>query len=446
MKNTLPNRAVLALAWPMILSNISVPLLGIVDTAILGHLDSAVFLAAVAAGSAIITFLLWGFGFLRMGTTSLVAQAVGRGDDRACVRLLLVSLVMALSLGVMLIALQPLVIPLAVGWIDPAAGAAELARSYCQIRLFSAPAALANFALMGWFIGRQNTKVPLLVVVATNSINIVLDFIFIMGFGWQSDGAAAATAIADYCGLGLALWCARRHLVKLSAPVDLRDLVVPASYWDLLRVNRQLFVRTACLLFTFAFFTAQGARMGNQFLAANAIMMQLLLLVSHGLDGFAHAAEALVGKATGEKNLAVFMGVCKSATLWSLIIALGFTGVFYVFEHPLIRLFSDIDSIIQTLNRYYTWLLLLPLVSVWSYMLDGIFIGAGQTGAMQNSMLFACLAVFIPVWWLSQAWANHGLWLAFLCFNGARGLTMGVLFVYLTRTRSWFSISATPAP
>lgn len=438
MKKPLPHRTLFALAWPMIISNISVPLLGIVDTAILGHLDSAVFLAAVAAGSSVLTFLLWGFGFLRMGTTSLVARALGRGDDRACVQLLLLSIVMAVLLGVLLLAAQLAIIPLALSWIGPTPEVAELARSYCHIRLFSAPAALANFALIGWFIGRQNTKVPLLIMVTTNVINIVLDFIFIMGFGWQSDGAAAATAIADYCGFALALFLAYRHMRRLPAKPSLRALLQPASYWELLRINRQLFVRTACLLFAFAFFTARGARLGDEFLAANAIIMQLLLLTSYGLDGFAHAAEALAGKATGEKNIAAFSGVCKSATLWSLIIASGFTLLFYVFEHPLIRMFSDIDTITTTLGLYYTWLLLLPLVSVWSYVLDGIFIGTGKTAAMQNCMLFSCFAVFIPVWWLTQHWSNHGLWFAFVCFNGARGLTMGGLFFYFSRYRLWF--------
>lgn len=438
MRMPLPHRAVFGLAWPMIISNISLPLLGLVDTAILGHLDDAKYLAAVAAGSAVLAFLFWGFGFLRMGTTSLVARAMGKQDHAACRQLLWQGLVMAFALGILLMVLRSFIFPVAMLWIKPSAAVVELAINYCQIRIYSAPAALANFAVIGWFIGMQNTRAPLSIMVTTNLLNILLDGLFVLVLGMKSDGAALATAMADYGGLVLGLLLVRRSLGKLPGKLVPAELVRPAAYRELLRVNRQLFVRTTCLLFTFAFFTAQGARLGDTVLAANAILMQLLLLTSHGLDGFAHAAEALVGKAVGGSDRSALPRVCKAATVWSLIVAVGFTVFFIVFESHLVALLSDIDTVSNAVLHYYIWLYPLPLISVWSYLFDGIFIGAGKTSEMQNTMLMACLGIFVPIWWLTLEWGNHGLWFAFLCFNAARGLLLGAVFWRYSERGRWF--------
>ena len=431
------HREVWQLAWPMIVSNLSVPLLGAVDTAILGHLDSPIYLGAVAVGASVLTFLLWGFGFLRMGTTGLVARAFGAQQSDRCRLLLAQACLLGLALALLLIAAQGLVFPLAMVLMEPSPDVAQWALSYCTIRIYAAPATLVNYAIVGWFIGLQDTRSPLVLMVTANLLNIALDWLLIVVLDMKSDGAATATVIAEYSSLLLALWLVRRKLARLPGQLPHRQLRQLSAYLELWRVNRHLFVRTACLLFAFAFFTAQGARQGDEILAANAILLQLLMLTSYGLDGFAHAAEALTGKAIGAGQRRAFFLACRTSTLWALLTALLITGVFLLGREPLISLFSNLAEVTAEVNRYYLWLCSLPLVAALSYQLDGIFIGGGKSQAMQNTMLLACFAVFLPLWWISQSWGNHGLWLAFCSFNASRSLLMGWMFQRLTKLERW---------
>jgi len=431
------------LAWPMILSNITIPLLGTVDTAILGHLESPIYLGAVAVGASVLTFLFWAFGFLRMGTTSLVARALGAQDYDRCRQLLLQSMILALGLAILLLLSQPLVFPLAMSLMEPSLEVKNWALSYCQIRIYAAPATLVNYAIVGWFIGLQDTRSPLLIMVTTNLLNILLDWLLIMVLGLKSDGAALATVAAEYSGLLLAFALVGQKLRTLPAPPAFNFLTQLDGFWELLRVNRHLFVRTATLLFAFAFFTAQGARQGDTILAANAILLQLLMLTAYGLDGFAHAAEALTGKAIGSRCQRDFYRACYASTEMALLTAIGFTAVFLVGQEWLIGLFSNIPAVVNTVDQYYFWLCALPLIAAWSYQLDGIFIGAGKTKAMQNTMLVACFGCYLPLWWLTQPLGNHGLWIAFCALNLARSLTLGGVFFWLSRQQRWLQAGAT---
>lgn len=425
------------LAWPMILTNISVPLLGVVDTAILGHLNSPLYLGAVAVGTSIITFIFWAFGFLRMGTTSLVARAYGRNDATGSATLLLQSAVLALLLALLLLLAQGLFIPLALNLIGASNAVASLAESYCQIRIYSAPATLMTFALIGWFIGQQNTRAPLVIVVSQNILNIALDFIFIVGLEMNSDGAAIATVVSEYGGFVLAIALAWKSIKPVFRCIKPKKLYHYHHYLELLNINRHLFIRTASLLFTFAFFTAQGARQGDTTLAANALLFQLLLLISYGLDGFAHAAEAMVGKAIGAKSQRDFMATCRSTSIWALITALLFSGFFFILQGQLLAFFTNMKDVIAIAENYYLCIIILPIIGVWGYQLDGIFIGAGKTRAMQYTMLLSVFAVFIPIWWLLQDVGNWGLWLAFCAFMLSRGLLLGAVFSYFQRHKLW---------
>lgn len=427
------------LAWPMILTNISVPLLGVVDTAILGHLNSPLYLGAVAVGTSIITFIFWAFGFLRMGTTSLVARAYGRNDATGSTTLLLQSAVLALLLALLLLIAQGLFIPLALNLIGASNSVATLAESYCQIRIYSAPATLMTFALIGWFIGQQNTRAPLIIVISQNILNIALDFIFIVGLEMNSDGAAIATVVSEYGGFVLAIALAWQSIKPEVSQIKIRQLYHYHHYLELLNINRHLFVRTASLLFTFAFFTAQGARQGDTTLAANALLFQLLLLISYGLDGFAHAAEAMVGKAIGAKSQRDFIATCKSTSLWALITALLFSSFFFILQGQLLAFFTNMRDVIAIAENYYLCIIILPIIGVWGYQLDGIFIGAGKTRAMQYTMLLSVFAVFIPIWWIFQSYGNWGLWLAFCAFMLSRGLLLGAVFSYFQRHNLWIN-------
>ena len=425
------------LAWPMILSNISVPLLGIVDTAILGHLENSLYLGAVALGSSVMAFLYWGFGFLRMGTTGLVAQALGKQQSASA--LLLQSMLLGLLISVFILLIHQPAFDIALSLMAASDQLSELASSYCGIRIYSAPAVLISYTLIGWFIGQQNTRLPLLIVVSTNLINIVLDCVFIIGLDMKSDGAALATLLAEYSGLLIALFLLYKNYRQQFSPKILAQLRDRQAYLQMLSVNKHLFVRTVCLLFCFAFFTAQGAQQGDNILAANAILMQLLMLTAFGLDGFAHAVEALSGEAIGKKDLITFYQAVKAAAVCSLLSAIFFTLFFVGFKPLLLILFTDIDAVRETVNTYYIWLVFMPLITVGSYLLDGVFVGTTKSLGMQNSMLFCCFLVYLPSWYLLQGQGNHGLWIAFSLFSLARGMTMAYLFWQYSKRDIWIT-------
>ena len=423
--------------WPMILTNLSIPLLGLVDTAILGHLDDARYLGAVAIGSSVIGLIYWAFSFLRMGTTSLSAQAFGAEDQIDAQHILLRAISIGLIIGLAITLLIPSVVPYIVNLVGHNPESTALASSYVDIRIFSAPAALITYAIVGWFLGQQKPKVPLIILVGTNFTNIALDWLFIIVLELNSDGAAIASVIAEYIGLALGIGCLLYFNPRIFGLCKNAKLSNLASYQELINVNRHLFVRTVVLLITFMFFTAQGAQQGDEILAANAILMNLLLAVSFGLDGVAHAAEALTGKAVGAKKLDVFYATCQGCFQWSLIIACFITALFFISETQLQHLFTDIAAVKNIVGEYYIWLVMLPLVAVWSYLLDGIFVGAGKSKAMRDSMILASIFVYAPVWYFSQNLGNHGLWLAFVAWSFARSASMGWLFFRFSRRKQW---------
>ncbi|WP_226876613.1 MATE family efflux transporter [Microbulbifer hainanensis] len=434
-----PYQRVWQLAWPMILSNISVPLLGAVDTAILGHLPSPEYLSGVAIGASVMSMLLWAFGFLRMGTTGLVARSVD-GSEAWLLRALLV----ALLLGFALLLLASPLLGAIVQWMNASTSAAPHALAYLQIRLLSAPLALANFALLGFFIGRQDSRAPLFILLAANLLNILLDFALILGFGLGARGAAMATVCADICafafGLGL-LTRVDRNIWKKLAQHWRRPEFFPwhdRSHWiELLRINSDLFVRTCLLLLTLTFFTAQGAAQGDATLAANAILLQLLMMTSYALDGFAHATEALVGESIGKSSAELFSTTVRSAGGWALASAAVITLILVASFDWILPLFTNIDAVIAEAARVYWWLCALPLVAVWSYQLDGIFIGAGKSRDMRNTMFIATVLIFFPAWWLTRPWGNHGVWFSLFLWISARSAGLLVYYRYYTTKKLW---------
>ena len=372
-----------------------------------------------------------------MGTTGFAAQAYGADNHQASRQLMAQSLLMAGLIGLCILFASPWLLELGLSLIAPPASAQSLASSYCQIRIFSAPAVLITYAIVGWLIGHQNTRSPLYIVVFTNSLNIVLDIFLIIGLELNSDGAAWATLIAEYAGCGLAIYFLCKQLHPMGAAINWSQLKSLAHYKPLLNVNRHLFIRTLTLLASFAFFTAQGASMGETILAANAILMHFVLLASYGMDGFTHASEALIGDALGKKNHSLFMQCCITSGRWSLLTALLFSMAFLLTGNMLLTLFSSIPEVINTAQHYLPWLIVLPLFAMASYWLDGIFIGATQSKAMQNSMLFSTLCIYLPSWYLTQSWGNHGLWFAFTAFNIGRGLTLGLCFFRYNKFKIW---------
>jgi len=429
------------IAWPAILSNISIPLLGLVDAAILGHLGTTDYLGAVAIGAALLSFLYWGFSFLRMGTTGLVAKAMGAGQGDQATLVLMRSAVLALALAIPVILLHPLWLRLGFTFMAPQPELLPLATSYASIRIFSAPAVLLTYTVIGWFIGRQNTRWPLVIVIITNAANIALDFLFIIGLGLHSDGAAMATLVAEYLGCAVALvavWRTLGHRPMRSLLVHLRDL---QAYRQLLQSNRHLFVRTVSLLFSFAFFTALSDKLGKDTLAANTLMMQLMMLAAYGMDGFAFAAEGLSGTRLGARDLDGFFAAVGRCALWSAASAGAMSLFFLLFHTPLFAMLTNLTEVRLLMSNYYLWLVLLPLVAAPSYLLDGVFIGSAETRYMMTTMLFSVLLVYLPAWYLGRGWGNHGLWLAFTLFNASRGITLYYYYRQLTARGAWLGTS-----
>lgn len=408
----------------MILSNVSVPLLGMVDTGVTGHLENAAYLGAVAIGSTIFGFLYTGVNFLRMGTTGIAAQRFGAGDDEGVRTSLGQALIVALAVALVLLVLQRPIGAIALNMLGAGREVTEFASEYFFIRIYSAPATLANFALIGWFIGLQNARIPLLIVLVTNITNILLDLLLVLVFGMKVDGVAAATVVAEYSGLIVGLGFAAAELKRRSGGWNIGKLTALHAYSGFLAVNGHLFVRTMALMFTFAFVTAQGARQGGLILAANAILMNMQYLLSFALDGFAHAAEALVGKAVGAKSREALQQSVAVTLRWSLYVAGGFCVLFLVGGPLLIDMLTDLPQVRETTLRYLPWIVLSPLVSVWPFLYDGVFVGATRAREMRDIMVVSTLVVFIPSWYVLQFLGNHGLWLAFMLFMASRGVGM----------------------
>ena len=412
----------------MILSNISVPLVGMVDTGVAGHLEEAAYLGAVAVGTIIISFLYIGVDFLRMGTTGITAQQFGANDFNGLRITLGQSLIVATVIASILLLFQLPFFAAAINIISPSNSVAVFTDQYFFIRIWSAPAALANFALIGWFIGLQNARIPLIIVLTINITNIILDLVFVLLIGMKVDGIALASVIAEFTGLIVALGFVVRELQKHEGSWLIVKLTTLREYAVFLTLNGNLFVRTIALMFTFAFITAQGARQGELILAANAILMNLQYLLAFALDGFAHAAEALVGKAIGKNNREALRRSVTLALRWSLIVAVGFSIFFALSGSFLISILTNISEIREATERYLPWLDLSPLVAVWAYLYDGVFVGATLAKEMRNIMLISTFMIFVPAWYALQFLGNDGLWLAFIFFMASRAL--GMHYVY----------------
>lgn len=412
----------------MILSNVSVPLLGMVDTAVTGHLEDKIYLGAVAIGATIFSFLYMGLNFLRMGTTGIAAQRFGAGDNDGLRTSLGQALLVAMAIAVTIIALHVPIGALAIKLVGGGADVSALALEYFSIRIWSAPGTLANYALIGWFLGLQNARIPMYVFLTVNITNILLDLLFVLGLGMKVDGVALASVFAEYAGLAVAVTFALRALKQNPGQWISTRFMEIREYAVFFQTNSNLFVRTMALMFTLAFVTAQGARLGALVLAANAVLVNLQHLTSFGLDAFAHAAEALVGKATGAREKEALQRSVQLTLKWSLIFSVGFTLAYLLVGPLLIRMMTDLPDVRAAAMQYLPWVIASPLISVWAFLYDGVFVGATRAREMRDIMLISTLIVFLPAWYLLQGLGNHGLWLALMCFMASRSIGMHIFY------------------
>ncbi len=410
------------LAWPLILSSVSVPMLGVVDTAVMGHMPDPAYLGAVAIGALIFDFIYWAFGFLRMGTTGFTARAFGAQDQLGLRLAVLRPLGLAVLIGGTLWILQAPIAGVAFALIEAGPEVAPLSRDYYAIRIWAAPAVLANYAILGWLLGVQRPKLALLTTLVANGLNVVLDLSFVLGFGWGVKGVALASVLAQVGALAAGLVIVRSVAGPLKAPWA--GLIERDGLGELWRVNRDIFVRTLGLMSAFAWFTAQGAAQGKLILAANAVLWNLQMLMSYANDGFAHAAEVLVGEAMGRRDGPALRAAVYSTLRFSAAIALAFTLAWWLGGPHAIDALTDLEEVRRVARVYLPWAIALPLLSVWSFQLDGMCIGAMHTRAMRDGMLVS-LAGFVALGvWLQEAYGNHGLWAAFMGFMVLRCLTL----------------------
>lgn len=423
------HRQLFTIAIPMILSNITAPLLGLVDTAVIGHLPHSYYLGGSTVGAMIITFVIWLCGFLRMSTTGLSAQAYGAQDSPHGFLILGRGLLVAGVIGLLLLLFQTPYIESGLFFAGGSEQVQFYAREYAQVRVWGLPAALANIVIAGWLLGQHRAKAVLLIVIVTNLVNLVLDIYLVMGLSLGVAGVALATVIAEYTGLVLGLVLIVKvfgqQLKSLMSQVLtvalLFDKAALISYFNL---NKDILIRTLCLELCFVFMTFQGARLGDDIVAANAILMNFLLLISFGLDGIANAAEVLVGKAKGQKEARQINLAVSISMQWTVLFAAVYSLFFWLAAGQVIQLITTIETVITTANQYVIWIVLLPLLSCWCFLFDGIYVGLTNARTMRNSMLVSTFLVFFPVWLVCAAWGNHGLWFAFSLFMVSRGVTL----------------------
>lgn len=428
MKSEQLNRSILRLAIPNIISNITVPLLGLVDMMLMGHLDSVVYIGAIGLGGTIFSVLYSIFSFMRAGTTGFTAQAYGGNDQQEISYAFYRSMGIALMATVLVLSLQFPIEWIAMQLLHGSDEVLLYTSVYFRVRIWAAPAVLCLYTFNGWYIGMQNTTIPMVIAILINAVNIGLSVLFVKVFHMGVAGVALGTVIAQYTGLvtaaGFMLAKYRQYLVPIK-----RDILLQA---DKLKrffvVNTDFMIRSILLVLTIAFFTNQSAKLGDDILAVNMILMQFFYIFSYFTDGFAYAGEAFVGRFTGAHDMTNLKKTVRYLLLWGLGLSIPFTLLYWAFPESFINLISDQPEVAEQARPYYIYMILIPVITFAAFLWDGIYIGATAAKEIRNTMIIASLLVFLPAWYiLTPLYGNHGLWIAFLLFMVARGLSMTLM-------------------
>ena len=417
------------IAIPSVLANLSTPLLGLSDSFIMGHLPHERYLAAVALGSMFFSILYNGVNFLRMGTTGLAAQAQGREDELSLGRLLLRGCITAAMIGILFVFLQSMILNAFFIFIETETQVTNLTAQYFTIRIWGAPFALMNYVASGWLLGMGRAKEVLYIHLYMNIVNILLNFVFVYGYDMTANGVALGTVLSETTAFLLSLYYVKKHSrmnfsIPIFSSIVLKNIFNISAFKVLFSLNRDIFIRTMCLTMTLASFVVLGTRFGTEVLAANAVLMNLQNLTSYGLDGFAQAAEVLVGKEIGRKSKKNLRTAVIISSKWAIITAVAMTLFYYIFGEMIINLLTNIETIRNISSNYLTWIIILPLLSIWSFQLDGIFIGATAGSSMRNGMIISVISYILAIYILIPLWGNHGLWAAYSIFMIMRAITL----------------------
>ena len=422
------NKRILQLAVPSIISNITVPLLGLVDVAIVGHIGDAAYIGAIAVGSMLFNVVYWLFGFLRMGTSGMTSQALGRRDLAEVMRLLVRSLGIGVGIGLLFFVLQKWLIGGGLWAMSPEADVVELARRYCYVCIWGAPAVLGLYGFTGWFIGMQNTRIPMMVSLTQNVVNIIASLLLVFVGKMTVEGVALGTVIAQWWGFLMACLLFRLHYRRLGKYDFRQHLLAAESLKRFFSLNRDIFLRTVCLVAVNLFFTAAGSRESTLVLAVNTLLMTLFTIFSYFMDGFAYAAEALSGKYYGAKNMVAFREVVRRTMGFGLAVAAGFTLLYMIGGENFLALLTDDERVIMAAGDYFWWAVLIPLAGMAAFVFDGIFVGITQSKSMLCSTAIASASFFALFFILHPLMANHALWLAFIIYLILRGIVLYVIY------------------
>lgn len=431
MKET--DKQILNIALPAIVSNITVPLLGLVDVTIVGHLGNAAYIGAIAVGGMLFNIIYWIFAFLRMGTSGMTAQLFGKHLTGEMAQMVVRSVGIGMMAAFALIILQIPIKEAAFLFIHPTEEIKGLATTYFHICIWGAPATLGLYGLTGWYIGMQNSHIPMTIAITQNVVNIIASFCLVYIGGLKVEGIALGTLIAQYAGflMGIGLWI--RHYGGLWKFFSRKGLWEQQAMWHFFQINRDIFLRTLCLVAVTLFFTSSGAEQGEIILAVNTLLMQLFTLYSYIMDGFAYAGEALIGKHIGAQNYPAYTCTRKHLFAWGGIMALLFTIAYATGGNAFLTLLTDETEVIEASGNYLGWALIIPIAGMAAFIWDGIYIGATNTRGMLQSMTVATGCFFLLYYTLHRTWGNHALWLAFLAYLSVRGFVQTFLSRQMTR-------------
>ncbi|HHU00624.1 MAG TPA: MATE family efflux transporter [Bacteroidales bacterium] len=423
------NKEILRLAIPNVLTNITIPLLGMVDVYLMGHLESIHYLGGVALGSALFNFLYWAFAFLRMSISGLAAQSYGRVDNEEMAIVMQRGALIAAAGSLLLITFQMPLADLGLSILEGSPEVKDQARRYFAIRIWDAPASIMLFVFYGWYLGMQNSVYPMVIALTVNIVNIILSFVLVRLFGMDVDGVALGSVLAQYVGLILALilffkkyrWIIPYFTRKLS--------ILLTNMSNFLSVSTNIFIRTLFVILVFTFFTSKSAGIGDITLAANSVLLQYMLLFSYFLDGYGYAAEALIGKLFGARNRLKLSYSVHMLLRWGLGFAIVFSAAYLILGETLLSLFTRQTEIIETGKQYLLWVVMMPLVSFLTYIFDGVFIGIGGSVQMRRSVVIAAVFFFfLPFYILFPYLGNHAMWLSMFLFMVVRSLYLTISY------------------
>lgn len=416
------DKKIFRLALPNIISNITVPLLGLVDLAIAGHLGHTVYIGAVALGVNIFNMIYWNFGFIRMSASGFTAQAYGARNLAETIHVLLRSLAVAVGIGILIVALQYPIGKFALHLVQSGEETKEAVAVYFRACVWSAPAVLGIYALNGFFIGMQNAKTPMFTAILNNVLNILLSLSFVMGMGMKVGGIALGTMISQWVTFFVSAAMCLRFYGRLRRYVRWDKVFEAGALKLFFKVNGDVFIRTFLLTLVTTFFTFVSSRMGELMLAVNALLMQFFMLFSYFMDGFAYAGEALTGKYIGARQPAMLRKMLKRLFFWGLVVSSASVAIYTVFPNQLLRFLTDRAEVIATARTYTSWSILIPITGFAAFLWDGVFIGATASKEMRNAMVFSAAAFFACYYLSEPLLGNDGLWLSFIVYLSMRGI------------------------